>query len=515
MTGETIAPPTILVVDDEPRSAEVMARVLREEFDVRIASGAAQARECLETQWVQAIFCDQRMPGTTGTRFLAEVRSRWPDIVRIVVTGYTEPDDMIDAINEAGIYQFITKPWHPDQLLLAARSATRLFAMQREHERLSLELRLAGPVAEGRLAHQREQVRIRYQFESIIRAIGSPLNDTCRQAAKAAVFDIPVLIQGETGTGKELMARALHYASQRDAGAFVAVNCGAIPDELLESELFGHRKGAFTGAHANRRGLMEEADGGTLFLDEIGDISPAFQVKLLRFLQEGEFRALGTNETTRVDVRVLAATHRDLREEMRAGRFREDLYYRLSAMTLTIPPLRERPEDIRVLAEHLLDEACRRHGRHVRGLSPEIMGVFMRHDWPGNVRELQNEIVRMLVLTEDECLAPGLLSPALRFPPAPPERLPGRLPDQSSGQFPDRFSDRSPAAGDSGPVVPEGGALQERLDLVEAEILADTIARCGWNKSLAARELGLSRVGLRAKLERYGIVPDAGRRTPS
>ncbi|MFT8891523.1 MAG: sigma-54 dependent transcriptional regulator [Acetobacter papayae] len=410
--------PSILVVDDEPRSAEVMARVLRESFDVHIAHNADTARECLETHWIQAIFCDQRMPGLTGTRFLAEVRTRWPDIVRVIVTGYTEPEDMIDAINEAGIYHYITKPWHPDQLLLTARNATHLFAMQRDHERLSLELRLASPIAEGRLLRQRERVRGRYQFDSIIRATTSPLNDTCRQAAKVAVFDIPVLIQGETGTGKELMARALHYASQRDSGTFVAVNCGAIPDELLESELFGHRKGAFTGAHANRRGLVEEADGGTLFLDEIGDISPAFQVKLLRFLQEGEFRALGTNETTHANVRVLAATHRDLPEEVRAGRFREDLYYRLAAMTLTIPPLRERPEDIRVLATHLLDEACQRHGRRARGFSPDVMALLMRHDWPGNVRELQNEILRMLVLTEDDTLGAELLSPALRFPRA-------------------------------------------------------------------------------------------------
>jgi two-component system response regulator HupR/HoxA len=346
-------------------------------------------------------------------------------------------------------------------------------------------------------------VRGRYQFDSIIRATTSPLNDTCKQAAKVAVFDIPVLIQGETGTGKELMARALHYASQRDSGTFVAVNCGAIPDELLESELFGHRKGAFTGAHANRRGLVEEADGGTLFLDEIGDISPAFQVKLLRFLQEGEFRPLGTNETIHANVRVLAATHRDLQEEVRAGRFREDLYYRLAAMALTIPPLRERPEDIRVLATHLLDEACQRHGRRARGFSPDVMALFMRHDWPGNVRELQNEILRMLVLTENDTLGPDLLSPTLRFPrPAVPRLTPHGAPMAPTPESPSDTADN----------LPEDGSLQERLDMVEARILAQTIARCGWNKSLTARELGLSRVGLRAKLERYGIVPDAAKR---
>ncbi|GAA4500974.1 sigma 54-interacting transcriptional regulator [Gluconacetobacter tumulicola] len=485
-------PPSILVIDDEPRSVEVMARILREEFDVHVASGAAEARGILEANWIQAIFCDQRMPGMTGVQFLSEVRDRWPDIVRMIVTGYTEPDDMIDAINAAGIYQYITKPWHPDQLLLAARNATHLFAMQRDYERLSLELRLAPPVAEGRLVRQRERVRGSYHFESIIRTPASPLNETCRQAAKAAAFDIPVLIQGETGTGKELMARALHYASQRDTGAFVAVNCGAIPDELLESELFGHRKGAFTGAHANRRGLVEEADGGTLFLDEIGDISPAFQVKLLRFLQEGEFRSLGTNETTRVDVRVLAATHRDLREEVRAGRFREDLYFRLSAMVLTIPPLRDRPDDVRVLANHLLDGACLRHGRHVRGFTPDTMAALIHHDWPGNVRELQNEVLRMLVLAEQDTLGVALLSPGVRATGADDGVR------QGAGQM---------------ESIPHSGPLQQRMEVLEAQILMETIVRCGWNKSLTARELGLSRVGLRAKLDRYGIVPNAGQRT--
>ncbi|GBQ30151.1 response regulator [Acetobacter fabarum] len=488
-----VAPACILVVDDEPRSVEVIARILREDFEVLSATSVEQARALLENNWVHAIFCDQRMPGMSGVEFLAEVRARWPDIVRMIVTGYTEPDDMIDAINQAGIYQYITKPWHPDQLLLAARNATQLFAMQREYERLSLELRLAPPVVEGRLRQQRERVAGSYHFDSIIRSPASPMCDVCRQAAKTAVFDIPVLIEGETGTGKELLARAVHYASQRSAGAFVAVNCGAIPDDLLESELFGHRKGAFTGAHANRRGLVEEADGGTLFLDEIGDISPAFQVKILRFLQEGEFRPLGTNETTRVDVRVLAATHRDLRAEVRAGRFREDLYFRLTGMVLSIPPLRSRPADIHVLAQHLLDAACARHGRHVRGFAPGVMDVLVRYAWPGNVRELQNEILRMLVLAESDCLGLDLLSPMLM------------------GVGPVTVTPQAPLAAE--PTVHDSGTLQERMDALEADVLMETIARCGWNKSLTARELGLSRVGLRAKLERYGIVPDAGKQS--
>ncbi|ACB94803.1 sigma-54-dependent transcriptional regulator [Beijerinckia indica] len=490
--------PPILVVDDEPRSVEVMARVLREEFDVHVANGAEAALAVLNAHWIQAIFCDQRMPGMTGVKLLADVRQRWPDIVRIIVTGYTDPDDMIEAINEAGIYQYITKPWHPDQLLLAARNATQLFAMQREHDRLSLELRLARPAVEKRLVRERALVRETYHFEALVRTQGSPLNETCHQAAKAATFDIPVLIQGETGTGKELLARAIHYASQRASGPFLAVNCGAIPDTLLESELFGHKKGSFTGAHANRRGLLEEADGGTLLLDEIGDISPAFQVKLLRFLQEGEIRAVGANESRRADVRILSATHRDLREEVRAGRFREDLYFRLAAMALTMPPLRKRPGDVRVLADHLLDTLSARHGRRVHGFTAEAMTCLMDYDWPGNVRELQNEVLRMLVLTEGDLLGADLLSPGVLH------RVAGA---RASGHA-DGEAMESPTLS-----TPESGPLQERIERIEAQILMETIVRCRWNKSRAAKELGLSRVGLRAKLERYGIAPDAGRET--
>jgi two-component system response regulator HupR/HoxA len=354
------ARPGILVVDDEPRSVEVIARVLDEDFDVHTALSASEAIRILETKWIQMVFSDQRMPETSGVEFLTQVRERWPDIVRIVITGYIDPEDIISATNKAGVYQFVTKPWHPDHLLLTARNAARLFQLQREHDRLSGELKLLSPVAESRVAARLERVRQHYHFDSMVRAPGSPVDEVCRRASQVAAFNVPVLVLGETGTGKELLARAVHYGSPRSGQPFYSENCGAIPDELLESELFGHRKGAFTGAHANRIGLLEQADGGTVFLDEIGDVSPAFQVKLLRFLQEGHIRPVGSNETKTVNVRVIAATHRDLRAEVRAGRFREDLYYRLSTMTLTMPPLRERPGDIAVLAPYL--GSCTRGG---------------------------------------------------------------------------------------------------------------------------------------------------------
>ncbi|WP_029011329.1 sigma-54-dependent transcriptional regulator [Azospirillum halopraeferens] len=493
------ARPAILVVDDEPRSVEVIARLLDEEFDVHTALSAADGLRILENEPVEVIFSDQRMPEMSGVEFLTRVRERWPDVVRVVITGYIDPEDIIAAVNTAGIHQFITKPWHPDHLLLTARNGARLYRLQREHERLSLELKALPPVVEGRVAARRERVRSRYEFDAMVRAPGSPLDDVCRKAAQVAPFNVPVLILGETGTGKELLARGVHYGGPRADRPFFAENCGAIPDELLESELFGHRKGAFTGAYSHRTGLLEQADGGTVLLDEIGDISPAFQVKLLRFLQEGEIRPVGANETRTVDVRVIAATHRDLLAEVRAGRFREDLYYRLSAMVLTMPPLRERPADIPVLARHLLVHLGAAHGKPMTDFAPDALACLQAYDWPGNVREMQNEILRMIVLCRGDRPDAALLSDhVLRGAAA-------------------NATERRTPSGDGGAMMEAlaaGGPLKARIERIEAGILMETLVRCRWNKSRAADELGLSRMGLRAKLERYGIErggPGAGR----
>ncbi|MPT21836.1 MAG: sigma-54-dependent Fis family transcriptional regulator, partial [Starkeya sp.] len=257
-------------------------------------------------------------------------------------------------------------------------------------------------------------------------------------------------------------------------------------DELLESELFGHKKGSFTGAYATRIGLLDQADGGTILLDEIGDVSPAFQVKLLRFLQEGEIRPVGSNETRRVDVRILAATHRDLAGEVKAGRFREDLYYRLAAMVLTLPPLRERRGDLRVLAPRILDSLSSAHGKRTQGFTEEALACIEAYDWPGNVRELQNELTRMLVLAGGGPLGADLLSPHV---------LRGAAASSANATAADL-------------AVRDTGPLKDRIERMEALILMETLLRCRWNKSRAAEELGLSRVGLRAKLDRYGIARD-------
>ena len=478
--------PTVLLVDDEPLSLETMARILDEQFEIRTAETATQAEQILADDWVQVVVSDQRMPGTTGVELLAAVRERWPDVVRIIISGYTDAEDIIDGINRAGIYQYITKPWHPDNLLLTVGNACRLYQLQRENERLSLETRMTAASLERRLAEQRGRLKQSFRFDAIVRAADSPLNDLCDQVARFAAYDIPVLLTGESGTGKELFARALHYNSPRADKPFVAENCGALPDQLLESELFGHRRGAFTGAVADHVGLFEQADGGTIFLDEIGDVSPAFQVKLLRVLQEGEVRPVGSQQRRRVDVRVVAATNRDLEQEITAGRFRADLYYRLAGVTLHLPPLRDRPGDIDPICERLLADAARGFGLQAGAVTNEAMELLLRYDWPGNVRELQNEIQRMLVMSDGAgSLGSELVSDRILAQPNP------STDDLSSG------------------ASSNAATLKDRVEALEIRLLRDSLRRHGGNKTRVADELGISRVGLRSKLERYALSQGA------
>src|SRR5574343_742946 len=354
---------TVLVVDDEVRSQEALRRTLDEEFEVFTASSAEEAQKILEQEPVQILLCDQRMPGESGVSFLKLVREQWPDVVRIIISGYTDSEDIIAGINDAGIYQYLLKPWQPDSLLMAMRNAAELHRLQAENQRLSLELRTTGPVLKKRVEMKYERVKREFGLDGLTRAPDSPLNPVCDLIAQVAPFDLSVLISGESGTGKEMIARAIHYRSRRADKAFVIENCGALPDELLEAELFGYKRGAFTGAYEDRTGLFQQADGGTLFLDEIGETSPAFQVKLLRVLQEGEVRPVGAPKPVAVDVRVIAATHRDLEADVRSGRFREDLYYRLANVTVTMPPLRQRGGDVALIAQRLLDEVARSLGR--------------------------------------------------------------------------------------------------------------------------------------------------------
>ncbi len=475
--------PTILIIDDEVRSLEALERNLIDDFEVRTATDTAQAKQILEEDWVQIILCDQRMPDMTGVEFLKTVREKWNDVIRIIISGYTDPDDIITGINEAGIYQYITKPWQPEKLILTLKNAIHLFELQRQNELLAIELRLSSKRAEKTFAERTQILRDRFQVDDgIIRTKNSPMNGVCDTVRQVAPYDLSVLVTGESGTGKELVARALHYNSLRWNKPFVVENCGALHDEILESELFGHKKGAFTGAVQDHMGLFQRADGGTIFLDEIGEISPAFQVKLLRVLQEGEIRPLGSDKTVRVNVRVLAATNKILDDEVSSGHFRKDLYFRLAGVVIELPPLHDRREDIPVLAEHLLDKAIAEHGKNVVGLSMEAIACMKRYHWPGNVREMQNEIQRMLVMgPEGGELTASLLSPHVLM------SAPRELAEEISF------------------LADIDGTLKERIGKLEATILREAMIRHGWNKSKAAKELGLSRVGLRGKLERYGL----------
>ena len=391
----------------------------------------------------------------------------------MIISGSTELDDVIAGVNEAGIHQYITKPWHPDRLVQFVREAADLFRLQNTAPATGQPGRVrAAEVVNGR----RPRERPLHEFDRIVHEPGSPIAAAIGLGRRAADYDISVLITGASGTGKELLARAIHHASSRSERAFVVENCGALPDELLELELFGCKKGAFTGAYQDRIGLFEVADGGSIFLDEIGETSPAFQVKLLRVLQEGEIRPLGAQRPRRVDVRVISATNRDLAADVEAGRFRRDLYYRLAAFPIHLPPLRERPMDIPAIAARILQDVNRAFHRAVPSLAEETLRRMADYAWPGNVRELHNEIQRMVALSDgDVPLPPALLSPAIA----------------GGGRT------RAPGAACA--------CLKDRVEALERAAIDAALVRHGGNISHVAAELGLSRVGLRSKIARYDI----------
>lgn len=486
MTDQTL--PTILVVDDEPHSVAAMRMALEDDFSVLEATNADDALRLLEDHWVQVIVTDQRMPEKTGVEMLTEVRERWPEIVRIIVTGYTESGDMIQAINDAGIYQFITKPWHPDQLLMAVRNAARLFELARDHERMTLEMRYLGNTAGAKLEERRRIAQAGLGFDKVMRAANSPLNGTIALARQYASFDVPILIFGEAGTGKTDLARAMHYGSLRSDKPFYELNCAGLTDDVLATELFGVKRNATAGALQSRVGLLQKADRGTLFLNGIESLSAAMQIALLRVVREGAFQPVGGHETLTTSLRLISGSHGDLRDAMSQGRFREDLFFELAVTELAMPPLRGRGEDVDILAERFLHEAAAEHGKPVRGLSRPALDFLTAYDWPGNLPELRNEVTRMLILAQDMTLGPELISRHI-------------LQAGSQKEGAEKITGTD--------LFTLEGTLKDRVELMEMRILGETLTRLKWNKSKAAAELGLSRVGLRAKLDRYGIEPHA------
>jgi two-component system, NtrC family, response regulator HupR/HoxA len=472
---------TVLVVDDELPLLEATRELLEPHFSVLCANSGPAGLQMLEHEPVQIVLSDQRMPGMSGAEFLRLVRVRWPDTIRMILSGYADADEVVPSLERAGIWQYLVRPLAPDHLVLTVQGAARTWRLQQENQRLTLELRgnaNGNGHVNGASVHRRRRASgTQAGFDALVRAPDSPLGGVCELAARIAPHDIPVLVTGESGTGKEVLARAIHYASTRADGAFVVENCGAVPDTLLESELFGHKRGSFTGATESRIGLLQHADGGTLFLDEIGETSPAFQVKLLRALQEGEIRPVGTSRPVSVDVRVIAATNRDLEADVASGRFREDLYYRIAGITLHMPPLRERVQDIAQITQGVL----RALGPPDAAFDTEALHCLAAYPWPGNVRELQNEVRRALALADGRVLGAGLLSAKLRQPIA-------ALADLA-------------AAG----CEPEG-LLRQQLHRIEAQVIRDAMQRHHGNKTRVADELGLTRVGLRMKLSRLGMA---------
>ena len=451
----------ILVVDDELGLRHTLSRILAEDgHKVAVAEHGASALEMLADGTTDLVLCDVRMPVMDGLTFLDRHRDGGGRALVIVMSAYGDDDLAIEAMRR-GAYDYISKPFRADEVQLVVRKAVEREKLLRRVAALSEELAaLRGEGSAG--------------AEIIGRS--EPVRAVLALAARVAPHPSTVLITGESGTGKELIARYVHRASPRASHPFVAVNCGAIPEALLESELFGHGKGAFTGATAERQGLFEEADGGTLFLDEIGELPQPLQVKLLRALQEGEVRRVGDNVQRTVDVRVITATSRDLDREVADGRFRADLFYRINVVRLHLPPLRERRDDVAELARHFVGVFNERMGLAVAGIAPAAMRLLLEHGWPGNVRELENTIERAMILCDEDHIQPAHLP------------LGGVAPSNGAAEHAD--ADLS---------------VKRRTAQLEQSLIRRALERTEGNRTRAARLLELSQRALLYKIREYGL----------
>ena len=466
-------PASILIVDDEKNILLSLSQSLGlAGYRTELAQSGQLALEVAAARPVDAVLMDVRLPDLDGLTVLERLLALRPGLPAIMMSGHATIDTAVRA-TQLGARDFLEKPIARDRLLVAVRNALAHQAVVSQLEELKAEVG---------------------QFEMVGR--GPAMSRLYALIARAAPSEGRVLITGENGTGKELVARALHRHSRRAAGPFVRVNCAAVPLELIESELFGHERGAFTGATAVRRGKFELADGGTLFLDEVGDMPPAMQAKLLRVLQESEFERVGGSETLRVDVRVLAATNRDLEAEVAAGRFREDLYYRLAVVQLDTPPLRERREDLPELVATFLGEACRRNGRRPLRLGPEAMAVLCAHDYPGNVRELRNLVERLAIL----CEGPEVSGTEARELLPGPRRRSGAEPASPAAPAPEPAPSPAPAVAAVG-----SKPFRDLVDDAEREIILRTLAFTRDNVTEAARLLDLERGHFYKKMKALGL----------
>lgn len=449
--------PQILVVDDDQAHRKMLEALLGGwGYEVSQADDGATASDSVHTKPFDLVLMDIRMLKVSGIQALAEIKQYNPAIPVILMTAYSSVETAVEALKK-GAYDYLTKPLDFDELRLAMERAM-------DHSHLREENRLLRESLGGRF----DRRNIVGRSEAMVRLLEG--------ISQVAPSDATVLITGESGTGKELVAGAIHFNSPRKSGAFVKLNCAAMTETLLESELFGHERGAFTGAHRLKEGKFRQADGGSLFLDEVSEMSLSMQVKLLRVLQEREFTRVGGEEVLRVDVRVIAATNRELIREVGAGRFREDLFYRLNVVMLRVPALRERREDVPLLAQHFLERFARENHKAIRGFTPRAMDRLLKHPWPGNVRELMNAVERAVVLARSDYLDEEELS---------------------------LVSQEGPGAGAPAPSpTPPGAPLEE----VEREAIIRTLHAAQGNKSEAARRLGITRRTLHKKLKKYGLM---------
>ncbi|MGD0601917.1 MAG: sigma-54 dependent transcriptional regulator [Terriglobales bacterium] len=447
----------ILVTDDDASLRRVLQVQLEQEgYEVAVAASGQQTLSILQLQPFDLLITDLKMPGMSGLELLRHARLQYPQTIIILLTAFGTVETAVEAM-KAGAYDYLTKPVHPDEMSVVVRRAL-------EH------VRLVEQVCTLRIS-----LNQKYGFENIL-GRSDVLLEVLDMAARAASSNATVLIRGETGTGKELLARAIHFNSSRSNNPLVTINCGAIPKDLLESELFGHRRGAFTGAIADKKGRIELADGGTLFLDEIAELSPDLQVKLLRLIQEGEIEKIGSEVKAKVDVRIIAASHRDLQAMIEDGTFREDLYYRLAVIPLVMPPLRERADDIPELVQHFFRRSQERNKRPELAMPPALLPYFVRYRWPGNVRELENVVERIVVLGRGSHVTI--------------EDLPQFLTQERAGI--DALEIDLPSQGIS-------------LEAIEKELILRALHTCDWNQTRAARYLDLSRKTLLYRIEKHGI----------
>jgi len=444
----------ILVADDEPAQREMVLGFLKKQgFEVIAADSGEKALELFRQDTFDLVLTDQKMANMSGLELLQAVHSINPETPVILITAFGTIEAAVAALKQGAI-DYLTKPLNLDELLHRIRQVS-------DHHRILNENR-----------ELREALQERHRIEGIVGESGSML-EVLSMVRRVAPSEATVLIRGESGTGKELIAKAIHFGSPRGRGPLVKVNCAALPEALLESELFGHEKGAFTGAVTSRQGRFELANGGTIFLDEIGDLPLHLQAKLLRVLQEREYEKVGSSRPVKVNVRILAASHRPLEALIKAGQLREDLYYRLNVVTILIPPLRERRSDLSLLIEHFVRRFAEKNGRTIRGLTPEGRDILLRYDYPGNVRELENIIERAVVLTRDDVIASGDLPLTVQEP---------------------EIADRNPETN-----------LTAAVEALERRMIRDALTRSDGVQTRAAELLGIGERALRYKLIKYGF----------